>query len=87
MKTITLYPSRIGCPSLPGAMKGIVNSLPGVHDVKVHYETRTLDVTFDETKTAEQDIIKEIGRELGIAMQTINPMENPQEESPSKRAC
>jgi len=68
-KTITLHPSRIGCPSIPGTMKGIVMSVPGVQDVKVRYEERSLDVTFDSGKASEQDIIKKIGQEMGLAME------------------
>ncbi|MDP2664540.1 MAG: cation transporter [bacterium] len=69
IKTITLHPSRIGCPSIPGTMKGIVMSIPGVEDVKVRYEERSLDVTFDEAKTSENEIIKKIGQEMGLAME------------------
>jgi len=69
IKTITLHPSRIGCPSLPGTMKGIIFSFPGVLDVKVRYEERSLDITFDDSQTTEQDFIKKIGEELGLAME------------------
>ena len=69
IKTITLHPSRIGCPSLPGTMKGIISSFPGVQDVKVRYEERSLDITFDENQTSEQEFIKKIGEELGLAME------------------
>lgn len=69
IKTVTLHPSRIGCPSLPGTMKGIVSSFPGVQDVKVRYEERSLDITFDDSQTSEQEFIKKIGEELGLAME------------------
>jgi copper chaperone CopZ len=69
MKTITLHPSRIGCPSIPGTMKGIVSSMPGVKDVKVRYEERSLDITVDEEQTSEEEIVKKIGEELGLAME------------------
>lgn len=68
-KKITLHPSRIGCPSIPGTIKGIVNSVDGVKDVKVRYEDRSLDITFDEEKTSEEEIIKAIGQEMGLAME------------------
>ena len=68
-KTITLHPSRIGCPSLPGTMKGIISSMPGVKAVKVRYEERSLDVTLDEEQTTGEDIVKKIGQELGLAME------------------
>jgi len=69
MKTITLHPSRIGCPSLPGTMKGMMLSIPGVADVKVRYEDRSLDVTLDETKVSPDEIIKKIGAETGLALE------------------
>ncbi|MBI2624176.1 heavy-metal-associated domain-containing protein [Candidatus Parcubacteria bacterium] len=69
IKTATFHPSRIGCPSLPGTMKGIVMSLTGVQDVKVRYEDRSLDVTFDDAQTSEEAIIKKIGSELGLALE------------------
>lgn len=68
-KTITLHPSRIGCPSIPGTMKGIVSSLDGVSDVQVRYEERSLDVTFDEDVTTPDTIVSVIGSELGLAME------------------
>lgn len=69
VKKITLHPSRIGCPSLPGTMKGIVMSMEGVLEVNVRYEERSLDVTFDDEKTSSQAIIKKIGGELGLMME------------------
>ena len=60
MKKITLHPSRIGCPSIPGTMKGIVSSLPGVAYVAVRYEERSLDVEYDEEKISPDDIITKI---------------------------
>lgn len=68
IQTITLIPARISCPSIPGTMKGIVISLPGVTDVKVNYEERSLSITFDNDKLTPEKIIKEIGRETGLAM-------------------
>ncbi len=68
-KTQTFHPSRIGCPSIPGTMKGIVTGIPGVSDVKVRYEDRSIDVTFDDAKTSEDTIIKTIGKEMGLAME------------------
>ncbi|MDA1337176.1 MAG: cation transporter [bacterium] len=69
LKTLTFHPSRIGCPSIPGTMKGIVISIPGVKDVEVRYEERSIDVTFDETKTSPEEITKKIGEEMGLAME------------------
>ena len=69
IRTKTFHPSRIGCPSIPGTMKGIVMGIPGVSEVKVRYEDRSIDVRFDDEKTSAAGIIKEIGREMGLAMQ------------------
>ena len=69
VQTITLHPSRIGCPSLPGTMKGIVMSLPGVSAVDVRYTERALDVTFDPALTTPETIVKTISDELGLAIE------------------
>ena len=69
IQKITLHPSRIGCPSIPGTMKGIVHSLKGVEDVNVRYEDRSLDVTFDDEQVSLDEIIKKIGDEMGLAME------------------
>ena len=73
IKTKTLHPSRIGCPSIPGTMKGIVMGIPGVSEVKVRYEDRSVDVIFDDERTSAAAIIKEIGREMGLAMEAGEP--------------
>lgn len=67
IKTTAFLPSRIGCPSIPGTVKGIIVSIPGVQDVKIHYEERSVDVTFDDEKVSEGDISKKIGEEMGLA--------------------
>ena len=69
IKTITLHPSRIGCPSLPGTMKGIIASLPGVQSVNVRYEERSLDITFDDALISADEFIRKIGEELGLSME------------------
>jgi len=43
-------------------------SMPGVKNVKVRYEERSLEITFDDGQTSAEDIIKKIGREMGLAM-------------------
>ncbi len=70
IKTATLNPSRIGCPSIPGTMKGMVMSVKGVKDVKVNYEQRSLDVTFDDAETSEEAIIKKVGQEMGLGLKS-----------------
>ena len=47
-------------------------SIPGVEDVKVRYEERSLDITFDESKTSQEEIIKKIGQEMGLAMEAAD---------------
>lgn len=69
IKIFTLHPSRIGCPSIPATIKGIIMSQKGVKEVKVRYEDRSLDVTFDDTKISTEEIIKKIGAETGLAME------------------
>lgn len=69
IQKVTLHPSRIGCPSLPGTMKGMVMSLEGVLEVVVHYKERSFDITFDDEKISPEVIIKKIGEELGLAME------------------
>lgn len=69
IRRVTLHPSRIGCPSLPGTMKGVLMSMDGVKEVNVRYEDRSLDVTFDDEKTSVETVIKKIGQELGLMME------------------
>ncbi len=69
IKTVTLHPSRIGCPSIPGTMKGIIMSVKGVQDVAVHYEDRSIDVTFDDAHASVEQIIKAVGSEMGLALE------------------
>ncbi|MCI0533520.1 heavy-metal-associated domain-containing protein [bacterium] len=68
IKKITLIPSRIGCPSIPGAMMGVLKSMSGVHGVDIHYDERSLDVTLDDEKISAEDIIKKVGEEMGLAL-------------------
>ncbi len=68
-KTKTFYPSRIGCPSIPGTVKGIISSLPGVLEVKVNYEERAVEVTFDDAQISPDVISKKIGEEMGLAFE------------------
>ncbi|MEK7208285.1 MAG: hypothetical protein AAB699_01920 [Patescibacteria group bacterium] len=68
IKKVTFHPSRIGCPSIPAQMMGMIRSLPGTIDVSVRYDDRSLDVTFDDTKLSPADIIKKVGQELGLAL-------------------
>ena len=69
IKQVTLHPSRIGCPSIPGTMKGIIISIKGVQGVIVRYEDRSVDVTFDDAQTSVEQIIKAVGAEMGLALE------------------
>ena len=69
IKTKTFYPSRIGCPSIPGTVKGIISSLPGVQEVNVRYEERAVEVTFDDEKISPDAISKKIGEEMGLSFE------------------
>ena len=73
IKNITLHPSRIGCPSIPGTMKGIIMSVKGVADVTVRYEDRSVDVAFDDAETSVEQIIKAVGNEMGLALEEAKP--------------
>ena len=75
LRTFFLIPSRIGCPSIPGTMKGIISSLKGVRELVVHYEERSLEITIEETEITAETIIKKIGQELGLAMRVAVPGE------------
>lgn len=68
LRIVTLNPSRLGCPSIPGTMKGVIVSLKGVKEAKVHYDAGTFEVTFDDTETSEEEIIKRVGQEMGVAV-------------------
>lgn len=69
IKNRTLHPSRIGCPSIPGTMKGIIMSVKGVQEVNVRYEDRSVDVTFDDAQTSVEQIVKAVGDEMGLALE------------------
>ena len=77
IKTITLHPSRIGCPSIPGTMKGIIMSVKGVHNVMVRYEDRSVDVTFDDADTTIEQIIKAVGNEMGLSLEVAKSGGSP----------
>ena len=48
-------------------------SIPGVINVVVRYEERSLDITFDDGKTSPEILIKKIGDEMGLAMEVAKP--------------
>ncbi len=84
MQTITLFPLRANCPSLSGSLIGIIRSLHGVDGVRAHYETRALEITFDETVLPLEDIIVTIGRETGLAFGPQPPVPDEQNTATDK---
>lgn len=44
-------------------------SLPGVIAVRVRYEDRSVDVTFNDEMIAVEKIKEVVGREMGLAME------------------
>ena len=86
IRTMNFRPSRIGCPSIPGTVRGIIVSLPGVQDAKIHYEERSVEVMFDDTVVSETDISKKIGEEMGLAF-TAHGVEKPASTERSEETC
>ena len=80
LQQVTLRPSRIGCPSIPGTMKGMILSIKGVKDVTIHYESRALDIMYDGEQTSETAIIKKIGNDMGLALEVSNASELAKED-------
>ena len=75
--TIPLHPSRIGCPSISGTMKGIIMSVNGVRDVVVRYDDRSVDVTFEDKETSIARIIKAVGDEMGLSLEVAKSGGSP----------
>ncbi len=71
-KHVTLNPSRIGCPSIPGTMKGILLSIKGVKKVTVYYDSRALDIIYEDSEVSPQVIINTIGQEMGLALEVAD---------------
>jgi copper chaperone CopZ len=84
IKTLNFRPSRIGCPSIPGTVRGIIVSLPGVKDAKIHYEERSVEVSFDDSQITEDDISKKIGEEMGLAFTAHGEEKPAATESPAE---
>lgn len=86
-KTVIFEPSRIGCPSIPGTMKGIIMSLQGVKKVTVHYDERSLEVTFDESEVLQEEIARAIGKETGIAIEVRSESRNQKNGASAANTC
>lgn len=83
----TFYPSRIGCPSIPGTVKGIIASLPGVAEVKVRYEERAVEVAFDDAEISAEAISKKIGEEIGLAFEAHDAPPGPPGGGSAAETC
>ena len=57
-KTVTLQVSRMACPACPVTVKKTLQRVDGVLKADVSFERKEAVVTFDDTKTSEDVLIK-----------------------------
>ena len=55
-QTVTLAVENMNCASCPYIIKQSLTRVDGVSEVDVSYQERTATVTFDDTRTAVQDL-------------------------------
>lgn len=67
-RTVTLAVDNMTCPSCPYIVKESLKSVPGVADVEVSFEAKTVTVTFDDAKT-DVSALTEATREAGYPSQ------------------
>jgi copper chaperone len=60
MNTTTLTVPDISCGHCKSSIEGAVSGLPGVQQVTVHIEPRTVDLTFDDRVVSLERIIEAI---------------------------
>lgn len=60
-KTVTLQVSGMVCPVCPITVKKALQKVDGVQNADVSLEKKEALVTFDDTKTNEQELIKATG--------------------------
>lgn len=60
MTTTTLTVPDISCGHCKSSIEGAVSGLPGVQQVTVHIEPRTVDLTFDDRVVSLERIIEAI---------------------------
>ncbi|MDP3779543.1 MAG: hypothetical protein Q8R30_05915, partial [bacterium] len=68
------------------SLTGIIRSLHGVRDVRAHYDTRALEITFDETILSLENIIAAIGRETGLAF-GVRPPAPDERNTAADKTC
>lgn len=57
-KTVTLNVSRMTCEACPITVKKALQKVPGVSKIDVLYEKKQVVVTFDDTKTNTDALVK-----------------------------
>ncbi len=57
-KTVTLNVSGMTCPACPITVKKALEKVPGVSKVEVRYEKKQVLVTFDDSKTSTNALVK-----------------------------
>jgi mercuric ion binding protein len=57
-QTVTLNVSGMTCPACPITVKKALEKVPGVSKVEVRYEKKQVLVTFDDTKTSTDALVK-----------------------------
>ena len=57
-KTVTLNVSGMTCPARPIMVKKALEKVPGVSKVEVRYEKKQVLVTFDDSKTSTNALVK-----------------------------
>jgi mercuric ion binding protein len=57
-RTVTLNVSDMTCPACPVTVKKALQKVPGVSKIEVRYEKKQMLVTFDDTKTDANALVK-----------------------------
>jgi mercuric ion binding protein len=57
-KTVTLHVSKMTCEACPITVKKALQKVPGVSKIDVLYEKKQVVVTFDDSKTNTEELVK-----------------------------
>jgi periplasmic mercuric ion binding protein len=57
-RTVTLNVSGMTCPACPITVKKALEKVPGISKIDVQYEKKQVVVTFDDTKTNTEALVK-----------------------------
>ena len=79
MRTQTYKIKGMHCASCSSTIEKILKKVEGVHLVEVNYGTETAKLSFDQSKTNQQELSKKI-ESLGYSLQTAEEMNMPAEE-------